>query len=95
MALYSGLVDIIGTWRPSLRSMPDNVRNQLRIIAETPPQPQMPIAVNSALSNRVRQHIKACLLNLRRSEQGRMALNALGFKAGFVAAADAEYRGVH
>ena len=39
MALYSGMVDIIGTWRPSLRSMPADVRKALRIIAETPPQP--------------------------------------------------------
>jgi len=95
MALYSGLVDIIGTWRPSLRSMPEDVREQLRIIAETPPQPQMPIAVSAAVSDTDRHRIKTCLLNLRRTQQGRKALAALGFKAGFVEAADTEYLGVH
>jgi len=95
MALYSGLVDIIGTWRPSFRSMPEHVRNQLRIIAETPPQPQMPIAVKSDMPDADIQRIKACLLNLTHTEQGRAALDALGFKGGFVQADDAEYLGVH
>lgn len=95
MALYSGLVDMIGTWRPSLRSMPEHVRKQLRIIAETPPQPQMPIAVSASMPVQTRQRIKACLLNLTHTPQGRKALAALGFKAGFIAADDAEYRGVH
>lgn len=95
MALYSGLVDIIGTWRPSLRSMPEQVRKQLRIIAETPPQPQMPIAVRADMPDKDRQRIKACLLNLTQTEKGRKALAALGFRDGFVSANDAEYLGVH
>lgn len=94
MALYTGLVDMIGTWRPSLRSMPEHIRKQLRIIAETPPQPQMPIAVSASMPPQIRQRIKSCLLNLTHTPQGRKALAALGFKAGFVAADDAEYRGV-
>lgn len=95
MALYSGLVDIIGTWRPSFRSMPEHVRKQLRIIAETPPQPQMPIAVKSDMPARDILRIKACLLNLTHNKQGREALKALGFKDGFVQADDSEYLGVH
>lgn len=95
MALYSGLVDIIGTWRPSFRSMPKRVRKQLRIIAETPSQPQMPIAVKSGMSAQDIKRIKACLLNLTHNKQGRKALRALGFKDGFVQAEDSEYLGVH
>lgn len=95
MALYAGLVDIIGTWRPSLRSMPDDVRKELRIIAETPPQPQMPIAVKGDMPQQDVRRIRACLLTLTRTAQGRKALAALGFKDGFVQANDAEYRGVH
>lgn len=95
MALYSGLVDIIGTWRPSLRSMPDTVRKDLRIIAETPPQPQMPIAVRDTMSKDDIQRIKKCLLNLTHTIDGRKALSALGFKNGFVSANDNEYLGVH
>jgi phosphonate transport system substrate-binding protein len=95
MALYSGLVDIIGTWRPSLRSMPANVRKDLRIIAETPPQPQMPIAVRNNMPKQEIQRIKHCLLTLTETTRGRKALAALGFKNGFVQANDAEYLGVH
>lgn len=95
MALYSGLVDIIGTWRPSLRSMPAAVRKDLHIIAETPPQPQMPIAVRENMSKQDIQRIKNCLLSLTHTAQGRKALDALGFKNGFVQANDAEYLGVH
>lgn len=95
MALYSGLVDMIGTWRPSLRSMPEHIRKQLRVIAETPSQPQMPIAVSTSMPAQTRQRIKSCLLNLTHTPQGRKALAALGFKAGFISADDAEYRGVH
>ena len=95
MALYSGLVDIIGTWRPSLRSMPAGVRKDLYIIAETPPQPQMPIAVRDTMSKQDIQRIKHCLLTLTQTAQGRKALAALGFENGFVQANDAEYLGVH
>ncbi|MEJ2434982.1 MAG: phosphate/phosphite/phosphonate ABC transporter substrate-binding protein [Pseudolabrys sp.] len=94
MALYSGLVDITGTWRPSLRSMPAHVRAKLRVIAETPPQPQMPIAVRAGLPARVVQRITHCLIGLAHTPSGRPALKALGFRHGFVRATDAEYRGV-
>ncbi|MEJ2344959.1 MAG: phosphate/phosphite/phosphonate ABC transporter substrate-binding protein [Gammaproteobacteria bacterium] len=94
MALYSGLVDITGTWRPSLRSMPADVRKELRIIAETPPQPQMPIAVRSDMPKKDVERITAQLLALTKTTQGRAVLKALGFQDGFVRATDAEYRGV-
>lgn len=91
MAVYSGLVDITGTWRPSLRSMPPAVRQDLRIIAETPPQPQMPIAVRDDLSSTRVAEISRALLSLPHSQAGRAALSALGFKSGFVRATDQEY----
>jgi phosphonate transport system substrate-binding protein len=95
MALYSGLVDIIGTWRPSLRSMPADIRKDLHIIAETPPQPQMPIAVKANMPEKEIQRITHCLLTLTQTDKGRKALAALGFKNGFIQANDAEYLGVH
>jgi len=94
MALYSGLVDITGTWRPSLRSMPAYVRAKLRIVAETPPQPQMPIAVRADLPPGVVKRITARLLALPHAPHGHAVLKALGFEDGFVRANDAEYRGV-
>lgn len=94
MALYSGLVDIIGTWRPSLRSMPAKVRAALRIVAETPPQPQMPIAVREDMAPADVRALTQRLLSLETTAAGRAALHALGFDKGFVRASDAEYRGV-
>lgn len=94
MALHSGLVDIIGTWRPSFRSMPKAVRKELRIIAETPPQPQMPIAVRGDLPASQVNQIVTTLLRLSDSKPGRKVLDALGFRQGFVRANDAEYLGV-
>lgn len=94
MALHSGLVDMIGTWRPSLRSMSADIRARLKIIAETPPQPQMPIAVRDDLAPEEVAGIRAALLALRDSAEGRRVLRALDFAQGFVPASDAEYQGL-
>jgi phosphonate transport system substrate-binding protein len=75
--------------------MPEHVRRQLHIIAETKPQPQMPIAIRSDMPVTDIQRIKTCLLNLSHTKRGRKTLEALGFKGGFVQANDAEYLGVH
>lgn len=94
MALHSGLVDVIGTWRPSLRSMSRDVRHDLRVIAETPPQPQMPIAVRSDMPQEDVRRIVTALVNLVNTDQGRQVLKSLGFEDGFVRADDNEYLGV-
>ena len=94
MAVYYGLVDMAGTWFPSLRSMPAKVRRDLRVVAETPPQPQMPIAVRSDMPPRVAARLRHLLTHLTNSAQGRRVLDHLGFKQGFVAATNREYDGV-
>ncbi|MCW8946655.1 MAG: phosphate/phosphite/phosphonate ABC transporter substrate-binding protein [Sedimenticola sp.] len=91
LALYNGLVDIIGTWRPSLRSMPASVRADLQIIAETPPQPQMPIAVRDDLPPEDVRRLYLALTGLAKTEQGQSIIRRMGFKRGFEFAADEEY----
>lgn len=91
LALHNGLVDIIGTWRPSLRSMPQAVRENLRIIAETPPQPQMPIAVRDDLPAEDIDRLYRALVGLAETEQGQEIVKQMGFKRGFEPAADEEY----
>ncbi len=91
LALYNGLVDITGTWRPSLRSMPEAVRDELRIIAETPSQPQMPIAVRDDLPAKEIDRLYRALLGLAEIEQGQAIVKQMGFRRGFEPAADAEY----
>ncbi len=94
LALHNGLVDVTGTWRPSLRSMPETIQNELRIIAETPPQPQMPIAVRDDLPADQIERLRQVLIGLAGSEQGQQIVRQLGFKRGFEAAVDEEYREV-
>lgn len=91
MAVYAGLVDVAGTWWPSLRSMPPDVQKALRVIAETPPQPQMPIAVRSGMAPERVRKLTRYLTSLTHSASGRRILQHLGFKHGFAAADDSEY----
>lgn len=91
MALYSGLVDVAGTWKPSLRSMPQDVRNDLRVIAETLPEPQMPIAVRNDMPQADANAIVEVLTKLDRTHGGRAILARMELPQGFVAANDREY----
>ncbi len=91
MAVYSGLVDIAGTWPPALRSMPLAVRSKLRIIARTPPQPQMPIAVRDDLPATTVERLRHYLVSLPHHRAGRRILRQLGFIHGFVATGDHTY----
>lgn len=91
MALYSGLVDIAGTWKPSLRSMPKHVQQSLRIIAETPPQPQMPIAVRDDMPTDDAKTVADVLVKLRDTPAGREILHGMNLPQGFVHSQDSEY----
>lgn len=94
LALHAGLVDLVGTWRPSYRSMPDAIRAELKVIAETDPQPQMPVAVRDDLPPEQVSRLVRLLTHLGDTPQGRDALASLGFRQGFAEARDAEYRGI-
>lgn len=94
LALHAGLVDLVGTWRPSYRSMPAEVRAELKVVAETPPQPQMPVAVRDDLPDAEVRRLVALLTHLNDSPEGRRALESLGFRQGFADASDAEYLGI-
>jgi len=91
LALHSGLVDITGTWGPALRSMPEPVRRELRIIAETPPQPQMPIAVRDDLPQADIKRLQRALIGLATDAEGGVIIERLGFKRGFELAMNDEY----
>lgn len=91
MALYSGLVDIAGTWRPSLRSMPKEVQQALRIVAETPPQPQMPIAVRDDTPASEERAVTEILVGLNHTADGRRILRGMALPQGFIPANDDEY----
>ncbi len=94
MAVYYGMVDMAGAWYPSLRSMPRHVQAALRVIAQTPPQPQMPIAVRDDMPAADVDRITQLLTHLTTTARGRAALAHLGFNRGFVIAHEREYNGV-
>jgi len=91
MAVHSGLVDIAGTWPPALRSMPRAIRGDLRIIAKTPPQPQMPIAVRDDLPTAMVERLRRYLISLSHRRAGRHILQQLGFVHGFAATSNQAY----
>lgn len=91
MALYSGLVDVAGTWKPSLRSMPKHIQQALRIIAETPPEPQMPIAVRDDMPVADMKTVAKVLVDMGSTSTGRQILNGMELPQGFVLTDDSEY----
>lgn len=91
LAVASGLVDLGGTWPPALRAVSPSVRSELRVIARTPPQPQMAIAVSETMPRKDRQLLRNYLLSLIRVPGGKRVLRALHFPYGFAAASNATY----
>jgi phosphonate transport system substrate-binding protein len=66
------------------------VKNNMRIIAETAGTPHMPVSVSSSVSDRDAAIIENALLNLTSSEEGRTLLKKLGWP-GFTKTSPAEY----
>lgn len=93
LSVKNGMVDIGVTWRPSLRLM-ESLKNDIEVIAETFPQPQMPISVHPRVSTETELTIRNLLITLGDSEEGRGILNALELPMGFAEASDEEYEDV-
>lgn len=74
LALYYGLVDVVGTWQISLNSMPMNVRNALYLIGESRVQPKMIIAVRPDYPDSEILMLNKLLTGLSKSEQGYRSL---------------------
>lgn len=91
LAVARGLADLGGTWPWSLDQEPPAVRAQVRILARTPPGPEMPIAVRDTLSAATVRSIRRTLVGLRQSAHGRRILQRLHIPAGFVAVRPGEY----
>ena len=91
LAVARGLVDLGGTWPWSLAQEPASVRARIRILARTPPGPEMPIAVRTTLAPATVQAIRMALVDLRQSAAGRTVLRRLYIPAGFVAVRPGEY----
>jgi phosphonate transport system substrate-binding protein len=89
LAVHSGRADVSGTCLPSLRSMPPLVREDLRIVEQTPPQAPMLLVVRDDLPMPVSDALVHILEGLNSHESGREVLRNLGFYEGFVAVSEA------
>lgn len=94
LALYNGVADAAGVG-PSVLRRGDLLRHvdveALRVLAESPPLPHLPVAVRTDLDPDLASQIAAMLIGLHEQAGGPQALARLGIER-FAPADDSEYR---
>ncbi|GAB4387610.1 MAG: hypothetical protein Kow0025_02170 [Thermodesulfovibrionales bacterium] len=93
LAVENGMAEIGGTWRPSLRLM-DRMEDDIMVIEETEPQPQMPLSAHPRVAPDVVDRLRGLLVELAGTEEGKEILKRLELPMGFEPASDAEYDAV-
>lgn len=89
-AVIEGKVDAgITAVVPLNKALPE-ITAQIRILAETPPQPSPVISVRNDLDPTLREEIAEALLALNESQEGKTILSALGWP-GLIRVSDADY----
>ena len=94
LAVARGLVDLGGTWPWSLDQEPPAIRARVRIVAHTPPGPEMPIAVRDDMAPTTVKALQKALTGLTRSAAGRRILRHMHIPAGFAIATPQEYASI-
>ncbi|MBI5892777.1 MAG: phosphate/phosphite/phosphonate ABC transporter substrate-binding protein [Deltaproteobacteria bacterium] len=91
LAVFTRMVDAAGAIPHEFETMDEHVKNDLVVIGETPPHPQMPFAYHPRVSSLAVLKIKNALLALdKTTPENRKVLEALG-RDSFEAANDKEY----
>lgn len=91
LAVFTRMVDAAGAIPHEFETMDEHVKNDLVVIGETPPHPQMPFAYHPRVNSIAVLKIKNALLALdKTTPEGRKVLEALG-RDSFEAANDKEY----
>ncbi len=94
LAVARGLVDFGGTWPWSLDQEPPAIRAEVRIVARTPPGPEMPIVVRDDMPPAMVKALQKALTGLTHSTAGRAILRRLRLPAGFAIANPGEYANI-
>jgi phosphonate transport system substrate-binding protein len=89
-AVVAGKVDAGATGVVAFDTLPPETKSQLRILAVTPPQPPVVIAVRGDLDPAFKEVIAESLLSLNDTKAGRAILAPLGWKA-LIRVTDADY----
>ena len=80
-AVVAGKVDAGVTGVMPFETLPPGTKSQLRILAETPPQPPVVIAIRGDVDPALRELLAEHFLKLNTSKDGRAILAPLGWKA--------------
>ena len=94
LAVARGLVDLGGTWPWSLDQESATVRARVRVLAHTPPGPEMPIAVRDSLTEATVKALQEALTGLTQSAAGRGLLRRMRIPDGFAIATPADYAAI-
>ncbi len=74
LSAYHGVTDASALMQPPYAAASQQVRNRMRIIAETERAPHIPISVGERISNNCAADISRLLLNMKTSSEGRQVL---------------------
>ncbi len=91
LAVSRGFVDLGGTWPWSLDQEPAAIRARIRILARTPPGPEMPIAVRDTMAPATVRALQKALIGLTGSPAGRAILRRMHIPDGFAIASPRDY----
>lgn len=89
-SVHQRLFDAAGTWPETLDRIPDDIRKELKVLAETETLPHRPIAVRGDISQETARKVKNSLLVMADDPEGQKILASMGYK-GFDDTSDREY----
>jgi len=89
-SIVAGQVDAGAAGVAAFETLPAETKSQLRILAETPPQPPVVIAVRDDIEPALRNQLAAALLSLNDTAEGQAILAGLGWPE-LMLVTDADY----
>ncbi|OGK87990.1 MAG: hypothetical protein A2X52_13750 [Candidatus Rokubacteria bacterium GWC2_70_16] len=78
--VVAGKVDAAGTGMRPSDALPGSIKSRLRILAETPPQPDVLLGLRGDLAQGLKEALARTLLALGESPEGRAVLAPIGWK---------------
>lgn len=88
--VHQRLFDAAGTWPEALEAIPDDVRRELKVLAETETLPHRPMAIRNDVPSDVSEKLKNAILGMKDDPEGRSILASIGYK-GFEDTSDRDY----
>jgi phosphonate transport system substrate-binding protein len=90
LSAYKGITDAASLMLEPYKRVPPEIKNDMKVIAQTEGTPHMPICVSPSISPKEADIIENALVGLKSSEEGRALLKHLAWP-GFTKTIPAEY----